>query len=74
MNDRRLDITTDHCPMTYVKTKLALEKLGTGERLELLLKAGEPLENVPRSAMRDGYRVIVREKVTDDVYRLIIEK
>ncbi|MEE8590977.1 MAG: sulfurtransferase TusA family protein [Spirochaetia bacterium] len=34
MNTRLLDITRDHCPMTFVKTKLEMEKLAAGERLE----------------------------------------
>ena len=33
--------------MTFVKTKLKLELLEEGDILEVLLKAGEPLENVP---------------------------
>ena len=34
MATRTLDITLEHCPMTFVKTKLELEQLGTGETLE----------------------------------------
>ena len=45
-----LDITKDHCPMTFVKTKLQLEKLDAGDILEVLLNEGEPLENVPKTA------------------------
>ena len=46
MSTLQLDITKDHCPMTFVKTKLKLELLEEGDILEVLLKAGEPLENV----------------------------
>ncbi|MCD7931882.1 MAG: sulfurtransferase TusA family protein [Tannerellaceae bacterium] len=46
----QLDITKEHCPMTFVKTKLKLAQLAPGDTLEVLLTEGEPLENVPRSA------------------------
>ena len=41
--------------MTFVKTKLQLEKLAKGDRLEVLLNEGEPLENVPKTAKEQGY-------------------
>ena len=43
--------------MTWVRTKLALEHLATGETLEVRLPAGEALENVPRSAREAGHAV-----------------
>ena len=42
-----LDITKEHCPMTFVKTKIELSKLQPGDTLEVLLSEGEPLDNVP---------------------------
>lgn len=74
MVDSTIDITREHCPMTFVKTKLSLEKLQTGQRLEVLLRKGEPLENVPRSAEEQGYKVLSQEHIEDDIYRLIIER
>ena len=58
MIERFIDITKDSCPMTFVKAKLELEKLKSGEILEILLKGTEPLENVPRSAEESGYVVL----------------
>ena len=34
------------CPLNYVKTKLKLEMMDAGERLEVWLDAGEPIKNV----------------------------
>jgi TusA-related sulfurtransferase len=45
-----LDITSLRCPMTWVKTKLALE---------VTCPEGEALENVPRSAREAGHEVSV---------------
>ena len=50
-----LDITRDVCPLTFVKTKLLLERMASGETAEIRLKGAEPLENVPRS-VRDVVR------------------
>lgn len=69
-----LDITRDHCPMTFVKTKLQLEKLEEGDRLEVLLSKGEPLDSVPRTASEQGYKVVETVHVEGDVYRVMIEK
>jgi TusA-related sulfurtransferase len=54
-----LDITDLTCPMTWVRTKLELEKLAPGEALEVRCPEGEALENVPRSAEAAGHEVHV---------------
>jgi TusA-related sulfurtransferase len=74
MTIRKLDITKEHCPMTFVKTKLELEKLVPGDQLEVLLKDGEPLQNVPKSAKEQGYTVHEVALVQGDIYRVLIEK
>jgi TusA-related sulfurtransferase len=71
----QLDITREHCPMTFVKTKIELAKLQAGDQLEVLLTEGEPLENVPRTAEEQGYRVLSVERVGDSaVHKIIIRK
>ncbi len=52
-----LDLTGVPCPMNWVRTRLALEELPAGERLEVVLDPGEPLDSVPRSAREDGHDV-----------------
>jgi TusA-related sulfurtransferase len=56
---RTLDITELRCPMTWVRTKLELERLAAGEALEVRCPVGEALENVPRSAREAGHAVTV---------------
>lgn len=69
-----LDITKEHCPMTFVRTKLKLAQIAKGDTLEVLLSEGEPLENVPRSAEEQGYKVLAVEHVEGTTHRVIIEK
>ena len=52
--DARIDITAEVCPMTFVRTRIALERLPVGGVLEVRLKGDEPLRNVPGSAKRRG--------------------
>ncbi len=61
------------CPINYVKAKLFLEEMQSGEKLELLLDEGEPIENVPASLKEDGHKILTREK-TGGHYRLLVEK
>lgn len=69
-----LDITKEHCPMTFVRTKLKLAQIAEGDILEVLLSEGEPLDNVPRSAQEQGYKVLAVQHVEGSTYRVTIQK
>ncbi len=56
--DASVDITRERCPMTYVRVKLALERLQPGAILEVWLTGDEPLKNIPKSAKDDGHEVL----------------
>ena len=74
MSTYQLDITRDHCPMTFVKTKLKLDQLTVGDVLEVLLTEGEPLENVPRSSEEQGHKVISIVPIEGQIHCVTIEK
>lgn len=74
MKIQTLDITKDHCPMTFVKAKLALAKLDSGDILHITLTGGEPLENVPRSAKEEGHEILETEEVGNNTYLIKIKK
>ena len=69
-----LDITKEHCPMTFVKTKLALARIDKGEVLEVTLNEGEPLENVPKSATEQGFKVLDISLIEGKIHKVTIEK
>lgn len=71
---RTVDITREVCPMTYVRTKLALEPLADGAVLEVLLRGAEPLKNVPRNAREEGHEVLSLEPRDDGSHRLLLRK
>ena len=72
--DRVLDITRDICPMTFVRTRLALDRLAPGQKLLVLLKGDEPRRNVPRSTREHGHKVLTEETGADGVTRLLLER
>ena len=53
-----IDITSEVCPLTFVKTKLHLEKMPFGALATIRLKGAQPLDNVPRSVKAHGHEVV----------------
>lgn len=73
-HQRELDITGETCPMTFVRTRLALDRMAAGEVLRVRLKGEEPRRNVPRSAREHGNAVLAEETGPDGVTRLLLRK
>ncbi len=69
-----LDITAEICPMTFVRTRLALERLAPGELLLVHLKGQEPLLNVPRSAESLGHAVVSLETDSLGISHLVLRR
>ncbi len=71
--------------MTFVKARLQIEKMNTGEFLEIRLQGQEPLKNVPDSLRELGHRILSTDPEDPDkfsypataektVFRIIVEK
>lgn len=72
--DRTIDITRDVCPMTFVRTRLALDCLAPGQILLVLLHGNEPVKNVPATARAQGHHVLAQETGADGVTRLWLRR
>ena len=72
--DQTLDITRDVCPMTFVRTRLALDRLESGRILLVLLRGEEPRRNVPRSAAELGHTVLAENTGADGVTKLLLRR
>lgn len=70
---RLLDLRGVVCPINFVKTKLALEELGDGQLLEIIIDDGEPVKNVPRSVKDEGHKIIKVENL-GGAFKLLIQK
>lgn len=69
-----LDITGEVCPMTFVRTKLRLERMVDGEILRIRLRDGEPLVNVPRALADHGHEILKLEELGEAVWSLEVRK
>jgi tRNA 2-thiouridine synthesizing protein A len=69
-----IDLRGVSCPTNFVKAKLALEDLETGETAHILLDDGEPVKNVPRSLKADGHRLVGLKQTDEGHYMLELVK
>ena len=61
------------CPMNFVKTKIELSSLKSGDLLEIWLDDGQPIQNVPGSVRNEGHEVISVIQV-EDYWKVLIRK
>ncbi len=60
--------------MTFVRTRLALDRLKPGQTLLVSMRGAEPLRNVPRSAEEQGHAVLSLETGQDGISRLLLRR
>ena len=72
--DETIDITDVTCPITFVKTKVALEEMDEGQILQVHIADGEPIQNVPRSIKEEGHEVLKIDDNGDGTFEMYIKK
>lgn len=72
--DKTIDIRGQVCPYTFVRSKLAIEKMNVGEVLEIILDHKAAVENVPRSMENEGQKVLVVEQTSEKEWRIVVRK
>jgi len=70
----QLDVSSDTCPMTFVRTRLQLDKMAVGEVLELRYRGEEPRRNLARSLDEQGHKVLQHEHASDGSGWIIVRK
>lgn len=71
--DAVLDLRGVMCPINFVKTKLKLESMDSGEVLELVLDSGDPIQNVPKSIKEEGHKILEVKK-EEGYFKLKIQR
>ena len=71
--DVKKDFRGVMCPMNFVKTKIALTPMQSGQILEILLDDGAPIENVPGSVKNEDHTILSTEKV-ENYWKVLIKK
>ena len=73
--DETIDLRGVKCPMNFVKIKLKLEEMESGQNLEALVDLGEPMRSIPRAIKEEGHRIIHADKLgADGGFSLLITK
>jgi TusA-related sulfurtransferase len=67
----RLDLRGTPCPLNYIRTRLALEKLPAGTELEVWLDRGEPERLVSEGLRQEGHAVVLAP-LEGDAVRLTV--
>ncbi len=73
-HDKAIDITAETCPMTFVRTRLALDALQAGQVLLVRLRGADPLANVPRAAADQGHEPLDLIEQPDGSWLLVLKK
>jgi len=72
--DRILDIKGQVCPLTFVRSKLALENMALGAVLEIVVDHQPAAVNVPRSLEQGGQKVLEIEAVGANEWHIFVRK
>ena len=70
--DRDLDLSGEVCPYTFVRSKLAMETMSSGQILAVTVDNGESAANVPRSMELEGHVVQDVEKISGG-WRIVVK-
>ena len=72
--DKSINLKGEVCPLTFVKSKLALEMMKPGQILEVIVDYEPSIENVPRSMKNEGHEVIEVKKINNTNWRILVRK
>lgn len=60
--------------MTFVRTRLALDRLAPGQTLLVLLRGDEPVRNVPATARQLGHTVLSETVLPDGSVQVLLRR
>ena len=69
-----LDLRGEVCPYTFVRTKLKLEEMESGEDLIVLLDNAIATANVSKSLRNEGHQIKGIKSISDGVWEIIAKK
>lgn len=72
--DKEIDIKGEVCPYTFVKTKLTLEVMKSGEVLRIVVDHLPATENIPKSLKGEGHAVLEVSQINETDWQIIARK
>ncbi len=70
----KIDIMGQVCPYTFIRAKLALEKIGLNEILEIYLDNRMALKHIPQAFIYQGQEYSGTESVSDNEWIIRIRR
>ncbi len=67
-----LNLRNIPCPINFVRTKLKLDTMQSGETLEVLLDDGEPITSVSQSVLEEGHTILSKVQEENQAWLLKI--
>ena len=71
---KTLDIRGEVCPYTFVRSKLAIEKMNLGDVLEIVVDHRPAVDNVPKSMENEGQKVLKIEQAGEKEWHIFVRK
>ena len=71
---KEINLLDETCPMTFVKTKLAIEQVKPGERIKVIFNSQESKTNVPKSLIEINHKIIEIKNIDKERFYIIVEK
>jgi tRNA 2-thiouridine synthesizing protein A len=72
--DEQLELKGEVCPYTFVKSKLALEEMESGEVLRVVVDHLPAVTNVPRSLANEGHNVLDVSQINETDWAITVKK
>ena len=72
--DKKLDIRSEVCPYTLVKSKLGVEAIEVGQIIEILLDYPEASTSIPKAMLNYGHSVLKVDKINEKEWIVQVRK
>lgn len=72
--DETFDLKGEICPYTFVKSKLMLEMMESGQILQVIVDNDESATNVPKSLTNEGNTVLGTQRLNDTDWMITVKK
>lgn len=72
--DREINLKGEVCPYTFVRSKLAIEEMDSGQVLRVILDHLPAVSNVPKSLSLEGNQVIRIKELNATDWEVVVRK
>lgn len=71
---KELDLRGVFCPLSLIRTKMALKELSIGDVLKVTLDKFDAVEDMPQAIQKEGQKVLGVKQVGEKDYEVSIQK